>query len=88
VGQGRIKDQNDDPRPQTEAEDNVNHRMCQRGAGHEEIAGRSHHCANTETGAAGSNGTIARSGRRSFGISRGSQGTYSTDPGKVCGIDQ
>jgi hypothetical protein len=33
-----------------------------KGAGHEETAGRTHHCANTEEGASGSNGTIFKSG--------------------------
>jgi hypothetical protein len=60
VGQGRRKDKRNYPRPQAEAEDNVHHRVRQRGAGHEETAGRTHHCANTEKGASGSNGTASR----------------------------
>jgi hypothetical protein len=58
------------------------------GAGHEEIAGRTHHCANIEEGASGSNGTIPRAGSRSLGTGRGIQDTYSIDPGKVHGIDR
>jgi hypothetical protein len=88
LGQGRRKDQCSNPRPQAKEEDNVNHRMHQRGIGHEEIVGRANYCANTEKRAAGSNGTIARTGSRSPGTSRRSQGTYSKEPGIVCGIDQ
>jgi hypothetical protein len=88
VVQGRRKDQHNDPINQAEAKDNVDHRMRQRSAGHEEIAGRDNYYANIETGALGSNGTIAGVGIRSLGTSRGSQGTDSTDLGRVHGIDQ
>jgi hypothetical protein len=88
VGHGRIKDQHSDPRPQEEVEDNYDHRTHQRGAGHEEITGKANYYTNTETGATGSNGTIARVGSRIPSTSRGIQGTYSTDLGRVCGIDQ
>jgi hypothetical protein len=56
--------------------------MRQRDAGHEEIAGRANYCTNPETGATGSNGTVAREGNRSPGIGRRSQDTNSTDPSK------
>jgi hypothetical protein len=72
VGQGRGKDQCSDPRAQAEAEDNTNPRMSQRDAGDEEAAGRTHHCANAETRASGSNGAITGAGSRSTGTGRGS----------------
>jgi hypothetical protein len=58
VGQGGRKDKHSYPRPQAEAEDNVHHGAHQRDAGHEETAGRTHHCADREEGVSGSNGTI------------------------------
>jgi hypothetical protein len=59
VGQGRIKDQSRDPRPQVEEEENGYHKAYQRGVGHEETTGRTHHCANPETRVTDSNGTVA-----------------------------
>jgi hypothetical protein len=72
VGQGRRKDQCNDPRAQEEAEDNTNHITHQRDIGHEEIAGRANHYANPETRASGSNGTTVGAGSRSSGTSKGS----------------
>ena len=72
VGQGRSNDNPSYPRPQAEVEDNVHHGVYQRGTGHEEIVGRTHHCTNTEEGALGSNGTILRVRSRSPGMGRGS----------------
>jgi hypothetical protein len=86
VGQGRGKDQRNDPRAQEEAEDNANHRKHQRNAGNEEIAGRSHHCVDIETRVVSSNGTIARMGSNNPSTSRGIQGTYHTNLGNVHGI--
>jgi hypothetical protein len=57
VGPGRRKDKHNYPRPKAEAKDNVNHGARQRGARHEETVGRTHHCADTEKGVPGSNGT-------------------------------
>jgi hypothetical protein len=67
IGHGRRKDQRHDLRAQVEEEDNTNYRMCQRDAGHDEIPGKANHCANPETRATDSNGTIARVGCRSLG---------------------
>jgi len=39
VGEGRRKDQNNDPRTQTEVEDNTNYIMCQGNTRDEEITG-------------------------------------------------
>jgi hypothetical protein len=48
VGKGRRKDKCNYPRPQVEEEDDVHHGVHQKGAGHEETAGKTHHCANIE----------------------------------------
>jgi hypothetical protein len=63
VGQGRRKDNRNYSGPQVEAEDNLHHGVCQRGAGHEETTGRTHHCENVEKGALGSDGTLKASGK-------------------------
>jgi hypothetical protein len=57
VGLERRKDKCNYPRPKEEEEDNVNHGACQRGARHEETAGRTHNRADIEKGAPDSNGT-------------------------------
>jgi hypothetical protein len=88
VGQGIRKDKHNYPGPQAEAEDNVHHGVHQRCAGHEEIVGITHHCANTEEGVSVSNGTVSREGSRIPGMGRESQETYSTDLGRLRGIDQ
>jgi hypothetical protein len=49
MGQGRGKDQCNDPRAQAEEEDNTNPRTSQRDAADEEFAGRTHHYTNSET---------------------------------------
>jgi hypothetical protein len=72
MGHGRRKYQLRNPRAQAEANENTNYRMHQRDAGHEEIVGRANHCANLETRAIGSNGTITRAGSRSTTTRRGS----------------
>jgi hypothetical protein len=58
VAQGRRKDKQSYPGPQEEEEYNFHHRARQRGAGYEETIRRTHHCADAEKGAPGSNGTI------------------------------
>jgi hypothetical protein len=65
LGQGRGEDQCSDPRTQIAEEDHINPRMSQRDARAEEAAGRTYHYANVETGASGSNRTIAGMGSRS-----------------------
>jgi hypothetical protein len=70
MGHGRRKDQHRDPGDQEEVEDNTNYKTRQRDAGPEEIAGRSSHCANPKRRASGSNGTIAREGRKNPGTGR------------------
>ena len=62
LGQGRGKDQCNDPRTQTEAEENTDPKMSQRDAGDEEEALRTYHCTNTETGASESNKATTRMG--------------------------
>jgi hypothetical protein len=47
VGEGRRKDQCNDPRTQTKVEDNTNYIMRQGNTGDEEITGRAHYYANT-----------------------------------------
>jgi hypothetical protein len=88
VGQGRRNHTCIYIGPQEKAEDNVHHGAHQRGARYEKIAGRTHHRANTEEEASDSNGTVSRMGSISPGIGRGSQDTYSTDPGRVHGMGQ
>jgi hypothetical protein len=81
MGQERIKDKHNYPRPQAEAEDNGHHRVHQRGIGYEETIGITYHCENTEKGVPGSNGTTPRESGRSHRIGRGIQDTDSIDPG-------
>jgi hypothetical protein len=62
---------------------------CIKGAlGYEETAGITHHCANMEKGASGSNGTTPRTIIISHIIGRGSQEYNSTILGRMCRIDQ
>jgi hypothetical protein len=84
VGPGRRKDKCNYPGPQAEAEDNVDHGACQRGARHEETAGRTHNCADTEKGVPGSNGTAPGVSNRGHCTGRGSQNIYGTNPGRMC----
>jgi hypothetical protein len=72
LGQGGGEDQCNDPRTQVVIEDHTNPRMSQGRARDEEDIGRTYHCTNTETGASGSNRTIAGMGSRSTCAGRSS----------------
>jgi hypothetical protein len=72
VGPGRGKDHCSDTRTQEEAEDHTNPRTSQRDSGDEEDAGRTHHCANTETRVPGSNRVIVGMSSQSTRTGRGS----------------
>jgi hypothetical protein len=89
VGQGRRKDQHSDPRAQTEEERQYQSQNASKGTQDMKRLQAELITAQTQKQEqTGSNGTIARTGSRSPGTSRGSQGTYSTDPGRVRGTDQ
>jgi hypothetical protein len=72
LGQGKGKDQYNDPRTQTEAKDHTNPIMHQGDARGEEDAGRTYHGGNTETRASCLNRTITGMGSRSTHTSRSS----------------
>jgi hypothetical protein len=70
LGQGRGKDQSNDPRTQTEEKYHTNPRTSQRDAGDEEDAGKTYHCSNTETRVSGSTRATTRMGSRNTRIGR------------------
>jgi hypothetical protein len=72
VGPGRRKHKHSYPGPQAKVEDNVNHRACQRGIGHEETTGRTHNYVDTKKGVPGSNGTTLRASNRGHFTGKGS----------------
>jgi uncharacterized protein YfaP (DUF2135 family) len=87
VGQRRINDQCNYPRPQVEVENNVHQRARQRGAIYKETTSRNHHYTNVEKRVLGSNGTAPGACSRGHCTGRGSQDIYGTDLGRVCRVD-
>jgi hypothetical protein len=79
VGPGRRKDKCNYRGPQIEAEDNFDHKVHQRGEGHEETIGRTHNYADIEKGVPGSNRTPPGERNKGHCIGRGSQNTYGTN---------
>jgi hypothetical protein len=70
LGEGRGKDQCNDPRAQIEVEDHTNPRTSEMDTGDEEDAGITYHCANTKIRALGSNRTTIRTSSRNTHIGR------------------
>jgi hypothetical protein len=88
MGQGGGNDQCKDPRIQAATENHPNSRMGQGDTRAKEVTGRTSHCANTETGVAGSNRTVAGMDSSSTGVGRRSQNTVSTDSTRMCRTDK
>jgi hypothetical protein len=88
LGQGGGEDQCNDPRTQAVTEDHTNSRTGQGNTRVEEDTGRTYHCANTETGASGSNRTIAGMGSRSTCTGRRSQKIDNTDSARMHRTDE
>jgi hypothetical protein len=88
MGQGGGKDQCNDPRIQEAIENHPNPRTGQGDTRVKEVTGRTSHCANMETGASGSNRTIAGMDSSNTGAGRRSQNTVCTDSAGMCRTNQ